>query len=105
MFFITCEADLQFSWETFPIQGLYFYRSDMPFHAKLIHIINQLQFQYKQVTFHAIDTDQFIGSCIRFNITCVPTLVVLKNAKEISRLEGTVKTKDFTIIFNDICTL
>lgn len=104
MFFITSETDLQFRWQEYPIQALYFYRSDMLFHAKMIHVIEQLQQKYKRVTFHAIDADQFTGSCIRFGVTSVPALVVLKDAKEVKRLEGTVKTKDFTDLFDDICT-
>ncbi len=104
MIFITNETDLQFQWNEYPVQGLYFYRTNMPFHAKMINIINQLHQKHKQAYFYAIDADYFPGSCIRFGVTSVPTLVVLKDGKEIKRLEGTVKTQDFVEPFDDICT-
>lgn len=104
MIFITDESDLKFNWQDHPIHGLYFYRSNMPFHAKMIGIIEQLQQKYKQTYFYAIDTDQFSGSCIRFAVESVPTLVVLKDAKEVKRIESSVKTQDFVDLFDDICT-
>jgi thioredoxin-like negative regulator of GroEL len=103
MFFITNETDLQFNWQEHPVQGLYFYRSGIPFHAKMIGIIDQLQQKYKQTYFYAIDAEHFNGSCIRFAVESVPTLVVLKDAKEIKKIEGSVKTQDFINVFDDIC--
>jgi len=103
MFFITNETDLNFNWKEYPVQGLYFYRSDMPFHTKLIGIIDYLRKKYKLICFYGIDAEQFSGSCIRFEINSVPTLVVLKNAKEVKRIEGSVKTRDFIDLFDDIC--
>lgn len=104
MIFITGETDLKFQWSEHPVQGLYFYRTSMPFHAKIINIINQLHQKYQQTYFYAIDADYFKGSCIRFDVSSVPALVVLKDGKEIKRLEGTVKTQDFVEVFDDICT-
>lgn len=104
MIFITDESNLQFNWQDHPVQGLYFYRSGMPFHTKVIGIIDQLQQKYKQIHFYAIDAEQFSGSCIRFAVESVPTVVVLKDAKEVKRIEGSVKTQDFIDPFDDICT-
>jgi thioredoxin-like negative regulator of GroEL len=103
MIFITDEAELKFLWKEYPIHGLYFYRPDMPFHAKIINIITQIQEKHPDIRFYALDADQFPGPCIRFSVQSVPTLVVLKDAKEVKRIEGSVKTQEFVDLFDDIC--
>lgn len=104
MIFITDETELSFAWKEYPVYGLYFYRSDMPFHAKIINIIAKIQQEYSQVRVYALDADQFPSSCIRFSIQSVPTLVALVQGKEAKRLEGSVKTQEFIDLFGDICT-
>jgi thioredoxin-like negative regulator of GroEL len=103
MIFITDETELSFLWKEHPIHGLYFYRSDMPFHAKMLNVIAQIQEKYPSILFYALDADQFTGPCIRFSVQSVPALVVLKEAKEVKRIEGSVKTQEFIDLFDDIC--
>lgn len=84
------------------MQGLYFYRSDMPFNTKLIGILDRLEQAYTSIYFYAIDTDQFSGTCIRFAVSSVPTLVILKGAEEVGRILDSVQTQHFIDIFRDI---
>jgi hypothetical protein len=104
MFFITDETELKFEWKQHSIYALYFYRPDMPFHAKMLNIINQIQEKYPQTYFYALDANHFSGSCIRFSVGSVPALVVLKDTEEIKKIEGSVKTQEFIELFDDICT-
>lgn len=103
MIFITDEVELNFAWKEYSIYGLYFYRSDMPFHTKIINVIAGIQKKYPQVRFYALDAIQFAGPCIRFSVQSVPTLVVLKEAEEVKRIEGSVRTQEFIELFDDIC--
>lgn len=103
MLFIADETELKFDWQQSPVQGIYFYQSFMPFHAKMVHVISQLERKYKNTYFYALDAEQFKGSCIRFSIVSVPTVVILKIGKEVVRVENSVKTEDFTNVFADIC--
>lgn len=84
------------------IQVLYFYTTWMPFHNKMLHVLSQLEDQYK-IEILAIDIGHFINQCIRFSINSVPTLLILKNGKEINRVEGTVKKHSFVDVLADIC--
>jgi thioredoxin-like negative regulator of GroEL len=100
MLFITQEEEVKLDQ---PIQCLYFYNYGMPFHNKLVYIISQMEEKYKDISYLAIDTDYFHSQCIRFTISSVPTLLLLKNGKEIERVEGSVRTRDFIDAFADIC--
>lgn len=104
MNFIVDDTDLQVKWQDHPVQALYFYRSEMPFQHKMLKIIDTLQQQHPLVYFFAIDTEQFGGLCTRFSLSSVPTLIFLEEGKEIHRVEGTVRTRDFIDVLNDICT-
>lgn len=85
------------------VRCLYFYNFSMPFHNKLVYIISQIEEKYKDINYLAIDTDYFHSQCIRFAVSSVPTLLLLKNGKEIKRVEGSIKTRDFIDVFADIC--
>lgn len=102
MLFITQEEEIKLDQ---PIRCLYFYNYSMLFHNKLIYVISQIEEKYETISYLAIDIDYFHSQCIRFNISSIPTLLLLKNGKEIQRVEGSIKTRDFIDAFADICTL
>lgn len=97
MIYIMREEDIQID---LPLQSLYFYSPQMPFHQKFITMINA---QEKDLPFTAIDIEQFRNQCKRFMITSVPTILVLKSGKEVKRLTGLVPTRVFRSAFADIC--
>ena len=100
MLFITQEEEIKMD---HPIQALYFYTSWMPFHNKLVHVISQIEEKYKDISYLAIDAEYFHTQCIRFAILSVPTLLLLKNGREVKRVEGSVKRQNFIGAFDDIC--
>lgn len=100
MLFITHESELVI----YPtIQVLYFYASWMPYHNKMLVMIDKMQEKYKNINFIAIDVDYFKGLCKRFSIESIPTVLVLKNGAEIKRINGIVLTSAFKSAFADIC--
>ncbi len=101
MIFITREDEIQLSnW-----QSIYFYSSWMPFHQKMMLMLSLVEKKHPNITFFAIDVDDFRNQCKRFNIETVPTITIMQEGKEVKRITGMVTTKVFTDIFADICTL
>jgi thiol-disulfide isomerase/thioredoxin len=100
MIFLTKEEELQFNGK---IIALYFYASWMPFHKKMVTMINKIEDKYKDIRFVAIDVDYFKGLCKRFNVGSIPEVVVFSNGKELKRINGLVLTSAFKSIFADIC--
>src|SRR5271155_3717998 len=96
MIYIMGEEDIQMD---LPLQSLYFYSPYMPFHQKFITMISKM----KKIPFFAIDIEQFGNQGKRFAIDSIPTILILKNGKEIKRLTGIVPTNVFTSAFADIC--
>lgn len=84
-----------------PIQALYFYASVMPYHNKFLTMIGKMEDKY-DIAFSAIDVDQFSNQCKRFIITSIPTVLILKEGKEIKRINGSVLTSAFKGAFADI---
>lgn len=100
MLFITHESELVIQPT---IQALYFYASWMPYHNKMLVMIDKMREKYKNINFTAIDVDYFKGLCKRFSIESIPTVLVLKNGAEIKRINGIVLTSAFKSAFADIC--
>lgn len=100
MLFITQEEEIQMN---IPVQALYFYASWMPFHSKFIRMIDRTEEKHKEILFSAIDVDQFSSQCKRFTIDSIPTVIILKNGREINRIGGLVLTDPFEHVFADIC--
>src|SRR5271166_216597 len=98
MVFITREEELQID---LPLQSLYFYSSWMPYHQKFLTMIEKIEEKYK-IPFYAIDVDQFRNQCIRFSIDSIPTVTVLKEGKEVKRINGLVLTSAFRSMYADI---
>ncbi len=99
MYFITSEKDIQIGQG---LQCLYFYATWMPFHKRIVAMIDKVEQKYKNITFQAVDVDYFINQCKRFEITAVPEVLILKEGKEIKRISGLVMTSAFKNTFNDI---
>lgn len=102
MVFLTKEDELKLEMS---IQVLYFYTPTMPFHNKILYVLSLLEGQYDNIKYWAIDANDFNRQCIRFSVLSVPTLLFLKDGREIKRLEGTVKRRDFMGTFADICSI
>lgn len=101
MLFITREEELQIDK---PLQALYFYANWMPYHNKFITMISKIEEKYKDISFSAIDVEEFKNQCKRFSIDSVPTVLILKEGKEVKRINGLVLTSAFKSAFADICT-
>jgi len=99
MIFITQEEEINIDR---PIQALYFYASWMPYHNKFLTMIEKMENKYNDIIFSAIDVDQFSNQCKRFLITSIPTVLILKEGKEIKRINGLVLTSAFKSAFVDI---
>jgi thioredoxin-like negative regulator of GroEL len=101
MLFITREEELQIG---LPIQALYFYANWMPYHSKFLTMISKIEEKYKDISFSAIDVEEFKNQCKRFSIDSIPTVIILKEGKEAKRINGLVLTSAFKSAFADICT-
>lgn len=101
MLFITREEELQMDK---PLQALYFYASWLPFHSKFLTMIGKMEDKHKDISFSAIDVDTFKNQCKRFSIDSIPTVIILKDGKEVKRITGLVLTSAFRSAFADICT-
>lgn len=99
MFFLTQEEELI----TSPLQAIYFYADWMPYHKKFLIMIDKMENLYQNVKFFAIDTDQFPNQCKRFDISSIPTVLILKDGKEVKRINGLTLTSAFKTAFADIC--
>jgi thioredoxin-like negative regulator of GroEL len=99
MIFFTHESDLHLNSK---IISLYFYASWMPYHKKMVNMINKIEIKYKDITFYAIDTDHFKSLCKRFNVTSIPEVILLVNGEEVKRINGVVLTSTFKSVFGDI---
>jgi thiol-disulfide isomerase/thioredoxin len=99
MIFITNEKDLVFDDKIF---ALYFCSNWMPYHKKMMVMIDKIEQKYKDIVFYAIDVDNFKSLCTRFSIRSIPTIVVISHDEEIKRINGLVLTSAFKAAFADI---
>lgn len=100
MIFLTKESDFQLKEVK---QSLYFYAPWMPFHKKMMVMLGKMEEKYKNIEFLAIDTDAFKTFCKRFDITSIPTILLMDNGKEKKRITGLVLTSALKSAFADIC--
>ena len=101
MLFITREEEINID---LPTLAIYFYASWMPYHKKFLTMIDKMEEKYKDISFLAIDVEQFSTQCKRFEIDSIPTVLILKEGKEVKRINGLVLTSAFRRAFADICT-
>ena len=99
MIFIARDEELNMN---LPLQSLYFYAGWMPFHKKFMTMIAKIQEKYSDMSFFAIDTDQFNNVCKRFSVSSIPTVLIFKNGKEVKRITGLILTSAFKSAFVDI---
>lgn len=100
MKFITSEEELSIGGN---LQSLYFYASWMPYHKKMLIMIDKIQEKYQNIEFIAIDVDHFKGLCKRFTIDSIPMVLILKDGAEVKRIAGITMTSAFRSAFADIC--
>lgn len=98
MIFITQEEELSLD----KAQALYFYATWMPFHKKMMHMIEKIEEKRGDISFFGIDVDYFKGLCRRFEVDSIPSVVIFKDGKEIKRINGLVMTSAFKSAFADI---
>jgi thiol-disulfide isomerase/thioredoxin len=101
MLFINHENEL--TWNN-KYQGLYFYATWMPFNQKVICMLDMVSDNLPNVPLFAIDVDHFKSFCKRFDITTIPTILIMENGKEVKRIQGVTHSKEFVATFSDICT-
>ena len=102
MFFITSDTDLVLQDK---IQSLYFYASWMPYHKKMLVMLDKMEDKYPNIDFIGIDIDFFKTFIKRFKIDSIPTVLLINNGKEIKRLNGLVLTSAIKSTFADICKI
>lgn len=98
MIFITDDNEIKYT----KVLALYFYAPWMPFHKKMLEMIKKVEEQHPSINFLGIDTDSFKGTCKRFNVDSIPTVIIFWDGKGIKRITGLVMTSAFKSIFNDI---
>ncbi len=54
----------------------------------LVPVFHELAEEEKRVDFYSADVDQNMELAQKFNVSAVPTVVLLKNGKEVSRSMG-----------------
>ena len=100
MLFLLAEEELKIGTS---VQALYFYAPWMPFHSKFLTMISKIEDKYKDIMFSAIDVDSFKNQCKRFSVDSIPTVLILKDGKEVKRINGLTLTSAFKSAFADIC--
>jgi len=70
---------------------------------KIAPLFKELSVKYKDLLFIKVDVDEFEEVSEEMEVTCMPTILFLKNKKVIYRLEGAdeTKLKTYTAIFNE----
>ena len=100
MLFLVQEKDLDINQS---LCALYFYASWMPFHKKMMIMIEKMEQKYPIIKFFAINVESFKGLCKRFAISSVPIVLILEAGREAKRINGIVLTSAFKSAFVDIC--
>ena len=99
MLFVTEESQLELNNN---ICVVYFYSNWMPFHKKMLSILNKMEDNYKDIKHLSVDVDQFKTIIKRFNIESIPTVLFFKNGKEVKRIVGIVLTSAMRSTYADI---
>lgn len=100
MLFITQESEIS---SPITIKSLYFYAAWMPYHKKMMVMIDKMEQKHKEIEFLAIDVDHFKGLCKRFNIESIPTILIVNKGEELKRINGLILTSALKSAFGDIC--
>lgn len=68
---------------------LYFY-NDFPYNKRLASVLSNLEEKYTDFSFQAANIDIYKSLIKRFKLESVPTILFLRNGKEIDRIVGMV---------------
>lgn len=96
MIFITDENELDVNKNCL----LYFYADWVPFNKRMILMLNKFEKKYTDITFYAINVDDFKNLCKRFSVKCVPSAILYNNG-DIKKIKGLVLTSSFKNLFAD----
>lgn len=100
MISIISESDFKFENN---YQCLYFYINDMPFHKKMISMINKLEIIYPEINFYTINVSLIEKSFIkRFGILNVPILLLFNNSEKILEIKGVALTSSIKHSFKSV---
>jgi len=103
MIFINHEEEIKL---TTGLQIFYFNAKWMVFNQRFIYLLSNISNKYPCAPVVVVDTDQFKGTCSRFNIKKIPTIIITLNGREIKRMDDIFSsTKEFVTIFDDICSI
>lgn len=64
-------------------------------------IVDKMESEFEFVKFLSIDVDQVPSIAQRYKIRALPTLIILKNGKEINRINGLVLTSPLRKAFRE----
>ena len=98
MIFISSEDELQIS------EGLsviYFYANWMPYHKKMIVMIDKVHERFPKLKVFAVNTDNFKNQCKRYSVKNIPAVLAFRDGVEIKRLTGCIMTSAFKKVFCD----
>jgi thioredoxin 1 len=99
MLFVTDQKEIQFD---SGICSIYFYSNWMPFHNKMIVILSKMETKYNNIKHLAIDVNSHQEVIKRFNIESIPTVLLMRDGKEIKRIVGIVLTSAMRSAYADI---
>jgi len=99
MIFLNCEEELIWKDE---LQVLFFNSTWMPLNNKNLLMLQKVSKKYQSIQIFVIDIDYFSNLCRRFDISIIPSILVMRNGKEIGRVEENLKTRKLISFFNDI---
>jgi thioredoxin-like negative regulator of GroEL len=75
----------------------------MPYHKKMVSMLDKMEKKYPSINFFAIDVDFFKSFTKRFCLDSIPTILIFKNSKEVKRINGLILTSALSAAFADIC--
>lgn len=89
MKFVVDESELKLGKENY---CLYFYASWLPYHKKMMVMLEKMEAEFPHFAFYAIDVDEFKSAAPRFKVQEVPTCILYINGKEKARIKGMCMT-------------
>ena len=99
MIFATNEEEIE---KVHEFKVLYFYATWMPFHKKMMIMIEKIEAKKPYINFCAVDVDYFKSSVKRYSVESIPTIILFNKNKQLKTLNGLVLTSAFNSFFNDI---
>ena len=101
MKFLVSKEDLKLEGE---YNILYFYATWLNEHKKMMTMLSKMEDKYS-INFYGINVDEFKLFCKVYSIYTIPTIVILKDKKEIRRITGVVMTSALKNSFYEMIKL